>query len=52
MVSVGIEIPEKEFVRTVVRQLSSDLGMEKRLTLTSFGLSRYDGRPTVMVDSK
>ena len=40
--AAGIEIPEKEIVRTVVRQLSSDFDVVKRSTLTSPGLSRYD----------
>ena len=42
MSAAGIEIPEKEIVRTVVRQLSSDFDVEKRSTLTAPGLSRYD----------
>jgi len=47
MSAAGIEVPEKKIVRTIVRQLLSDLDMEKRSTLMSPGLSRQDIEKTI-----
>ena len=47
MSAAGIVVPEKKIVRTIVRQLLSDLDMEKRSTPLLPGLSRQDIEKTI-----